>query len=438
MEKEENWLKCLPFKPRQGKKVFVIFAAINILIIWLYLYKSSNISYFYYQSSKPVIAKTVPLPIYNVSVYHIPLLQSKDMAPFYAEVTKKAWCFLYGIDLIDSQKRKKCICLDNWFGLDCGIPSAVWKSDFLQEGKNANIEIRRREKPRRIISSFVVDDYQDILDINVYNSFSVIDLYLTIEQSNQKLSVLNRFENGQFAEWQSKIIPFQVNVSNKLEVEDTVLMLKSLWDIGWKRLSDFRPDDIFIFQRASSIITKDVLLFLKLYDGFPEPFFFELRPLLFKFSMRMKSNSTDAKLVPFRPLGCTFQFLSSMCNFEVSKLFSNNCHSQDAKSFEKNNWPLKMWTVGSIDAPSGWHCNVCCKDSCIKARQTELKSFNMPVLKLEANSSTVERFLDKLHSFDSGGLSFEKVVKSDPFYAPNVVLNNEKKYSYLVEIDEKF
>ncbi|GFS35848.1 beta-1,4-mannosyl-glycoprotein 4-beta-N-acetylglucosaminyltransferase [Nephila pilipes] len=437
MEKEDKCSGCLPFAPRIKKKVLFVLVLLAI-VSWFVFYDSCYLSHFNV-SSKLNKVKPIYAPIYNVPFFRIPLLSDKDMTIFYIEIISNVWCLKLGTDLIKSKVKGKCVCVNSWFGLDCGIPAAVWKSSFLQEGKNTGVEIRRRKKPRRIIVFFAVDDHSDLLDINIQSAFLAVDLFLTIEEKNHYPSILNLVKEGYLAEYQSKIIPVQLNKSFVTEKEDqwSVFMLSELWKVGWKRLSDFRPDDIFLFSHVSSIISKDVLLFLKLYDGFPEPFIFELRPLLFKFWRQMKSNSSNSKFVPFIPIGCTFQYMVSMCDYEIVNFFSNSCVNdlQHIKVFEKNFWSLKNWSIGNTYIPSGWQCNLCCQNECIKRnidRYRKNGSTSLPLRYILGNASVIEHFIERNDFYNNKDLFFEIIPPSDMFFAPEIVLNNEQ-YLHLID-----
>lgn len=432
-------MKCVPFIPRQGKKILFILVTINVVVIW-FIYKKSNYISYFSPNTLHVTTNSVYSPLYNVPVFHIPLLYTKDLAPYYTEVNTNIWCLHQGIDLKESKRNKKCVCLSNWFGLDCGIPSAVWKSEFMQEGKNAGVEIRRRDKPRRIILSIVFEDAFDMLDIYIRNTFSIVDVYLVAEEQNHTDSAYNMFKKGYLAKFQNKIMPVQLNktIVHNDEYQWMATMFEELWVLGWNKLSDFRPDDIFIFSHMYSLVSKDILLFLKLYDGYPEPFYFTLRPLLFKFTKLLRSSNANLTLVPFKPSGCTFQFISTMCEYSISKLFLGNCMKNKArkKFFEKKHWSLKEWTIGNEDFPSGWQCNFCCSAKCILKsikKQTWLQkiSASLSLNYQSVNVSVIENFL-RQNSIHGSDITYETIPKSDSYFAPDIMINC-KKYLYLLD-----
>lgn len=438
MESEDTCLKCDYIIPRKGKKIFFGLVLINVIIIWFIYKKSSYLSYFN-TNSIHVASISVNLPLYNVPIFHIPLLYAKDMAPHYAEVNSNTWCLKEGTNLIDSKRHKKCICRSQWFGLDCGIPSSVWKSQFMQEGRNAEVKILRRDKPRRIILSIIFEDTFDLLDISIQNLFPIVDVFLVAEERNQNESSFNKFKKGYLAKFQNKIMPIQLyrNIVYTNEYDRIASMLKELWNTGWNKLSDFRPDDIFVFSHVSSIIAKDILLFLKLYDGYPEPFYFTLKPVLFKFSKVLKSSNSNVTLVPFEPLGCTLQFISAMCDYSVSKFLEKKCMEVTSRKvlFEKQHWMLKEWVIGDANAPSGWQCNFCCSTNCIleiirKQRWLQNISASLSLNHQHLNVSVIENCIKNKNYFHNN-VSFETISKSDAYFCPKIMFDSDK-YDYLL------
>lgn len=435
LKKETEVICCKPVPNfvKPGKKFFCILILINIAVLW-FVYKNDLL--YFDAPSKHNAIKSVDISLYNMSIFNIPLTSRKEMNPFYIEIKSNLWCFIRGINLKESRKQKKCFCIDKWFGLDCGIPGIIWKY-VVQEGKNVGIEIVRREKPRRIILSIMVDKQHELLDIIIHEAFAVVDVFVIAEEKDT-LSLLTAFDKGFLSGFQSKILP--INVSYDAFSENTSEMHSKLWTLTKKRLGDFRPDDIILFSHVSSIISKDVLLFLKLYDGYTEPFFFELRPLLLNFYSEIKNdNTTKNKFIAFRPAGCTFQYISSLCKLNAMKFFTNSCSLdiQHKKMFEKNFWKLREWTIGDKHVPSGWHCNMCCKPDCVEdmikkkmASQNFSASFSVDIQK---NMSGAELILKNKKWFDGTDLNLHILPANDPFFAPTVVINNWYKYSFLIQ-----
>jgi len=66
---------------------------------------------------------------------------------------------------------------------------------------------------------------------------------------------------------------------------------------GLKRISGLRPDDLFVLLDADEIPTKEVLMFFKLYDGYPEPVRLGLRWSVFGFFWKRKKEKDEGSLL---------------------------------------------------------------------------------------------------------------------------------------------
>lgn len=62
---------------------------------------------------------------------------------------------------------------------------------------------------------------------------------------------------------------------------------------GLRRIKGIRPDDLFVLLDADEIPTKEVLMFLKLYDGYPEPVKLGLRWSVFGFFWKRKKVASN-------------------------------------------------------------------------------------------------------------------------------------------------
>ena len=67
--------------------------------------------------------------------------------------------------------------------------------------------------------------------------------------------------------------------------------------IGLKRIHNVKPDDLFVLLDADEIPTREVLMFLKLYDGYPEPVRLAMRWSVFGFYWKRKEEKSDRKTI---------------------------------------------------------------------------------------------------------------------------------------------
>lgn len=66
---------------------------------------------------------------------------------------------------------------------------------------------------------------------------------------------------------------------------------------GLNRIHGVRPDDLFVLLDADEIPTREVLMFLKLYDGYPEPVRLAMRWSVFGFYWKRKREKQIGTLL---------------------------------------------------------------------------------------------------------------------------------------------
>jgi beta-1,4-mannosyl-glycoprotein beta-1,4-N-acetylglucosaminyltransferase len=66
---------------------------------------------------------------------------------------------------------------------------------------------------------------------------------------------------------------------------------------GLNRIHGVRSDDLFVLLDADEIPTREVLMFLKLYDGYPEPVRLAMRWSVFGFFWKRKRDKQTGSLL---------------------------------------------------------------------------------------------------------------------------------------------
>ncbi|XP_050037187.2 beta-1,4-mannosyl-glycoprotein 4-beta-N-acetylglucosaminyltransferase-like isoform X2 [Dermacentor andersoni] len=266
-------------------------------------------------------------------------------------------CFSEGT--IPGMKNSSCICKKGWNGIDCSIPDAVWLTQVFKIWYSKGI-IRRRSRPRRIISGLVFNHELDLLEIRVKELGDAVDHYLVVESTytysglEKPLHLRSNLSAGFLREHAHKIVPISVDFynydgGNPWGPENYVRT--SIWYEGHRRLKNIRDDDLFFISDADEIPSRDVVLFLKHHDGYGEPILLSLRWFVYGFFWE---NS-----VPVNVSGvCTVSFLRQVYENDSLRLRS-------MKTFTKNNMSntgtfSEMWTIqGTSPHYSGWHCSWC-------------------------------------------------------------------------------
>ena len=201
-------------------------------------------------------------------------------------------CYISGTDLEESERRKKCICVKRYFGVNCGIPDSAWYS-FYRNNKTARLKLKPRKTARRLIHGLQVNHEFEMLEARVKMLEDVVDVYLLLESnytaygSGKELLFLDKFRAGWLAEYQDKIqyvfLSFFHEAAKKNGwFADSYLRL-FLGQEGMKMVENVRDDDVFLLLDADELPTPESLIFLKVFDGWTEPVKFGFRWNVFGF-----------------------------------------------------------------------------------------------------------------------------------------------------------
>lgn len=115
------------------------------------------------------------------------------------------------------------------------------------------------------------------------------------------LYLLEKLNSGFMASFHQRIVHVQLNKFPERGRHDgwfIDMYLRTYMGLsGLKRISGLRPDDLFVLLDADEIPTKEVLMFFKLYDGYPEPVRLGLRWSVFGFFWKRKKEKDEGSLL---------------------------------------------------------------------------------------------------------------------------------------------
>ena len=187
-------------------------------------------------------------------------------------------CFIPGTDW-DSTTKDKCLCKQDFYGKDCGIPDSVWFGHFKDHPEERKALVRR-PKLRRLIHSVPVNHEFDFFETRIATLSDVTDVFV-IQESNftafgtsKNLFFLQKLKQGWLPDdVNSKILYiflsfFSRNISGW---EADRFIRKHLSVEALKMIQGVRDDDLFLLLDSDEIPLPEPLLFLKIYDGFGEP-----------------------------------------------------------------------------------------------------------------------------------------------------------------------
>ena len=91
-------------------------------------------------------------------------------------------CFTKGTDFTktDTETSTDCKCLPDYYGIDCGIPDAVWHGHYKS---NSRKKLKRRSKSRRLIHALPVNHEFDFFETRIKMLENVVDVFV-IQESN--------------------------------------------------------------------------------------------------------------------------------------------------------------------------------------------------------------------------------------------------------------
>ena len=166
---------------------------------------------------------------------------------------------------------------------------------------------------------------------------------------------------------------------------------------GLRRIHNIKPDDLFVLLDADEIPTREVLMFLKLYDGYPEPIRLAMRWSVFGFYWKRKQekpqsdsllnwvlkvvsgsggNALNKEQLNYEEELLEVTAVSTMVwrvclnnTFLIRKDMSTYEQFQDRLSrYRAEGHRVNPWTAGTREHYAGHHCSWCYRPDGIKTK----------------------------------------------------------------------
>ena len=229
-----------------------------------------------------------------------------------------------------------------------------------------------------------------------------------------------------------------------------------------RRLTDLRPDDIFVYSEPEELIRPEILRFLKLYDGYTEPITFQFRRSVFGYfwtadeenfgphHMLLQDNTkkpSAASLALFRDF---YHYDASFHGFiddnKTQQLKDIKRHDEiKTKQFELAKEDFESRTdiqvrLFNIADDAGWKCLWCHKPEGIRNKLLNIppKYLDMVSLMIQENSELehIRGFIKYGVYFDKafmrGGKGTELTRVQDIEFAPTYIQEDFNRFSYLL------
>ncbi|XP_066953820.1 beta-1,4-mannosyl-glycoprotein 4-beta-N-acetylglucosaminyltransferase-like [Macrobrachium rosenbergii] len=392
---------------------------------------------------------------YNINRTYEFVLKN-DEKTYFTEIDGKE-CFIRGTDIEETivSKGKTCSCLQYYYGDDCGIPEAVW---FGQSSKlTGEVKLTRRKLPRRVINGLPVNHEFAMFEARMHELYDVVDAFLIVESNYtshgdpKELAFLKKFQSGYLAQFQEKIhyikLLFFSNESRSNGWRADSYLRFYMGSKGLKQMKGLRDDDLFILSDADELPTREVVTFLKLYDGFPEPVGFGLRWNVFGFFWQVPADLTFMNWLSGTKMKLLVVYSAATIGM-VQRVLLNNVfyirkervweHPQLADSlkyYRKAGHLVRDWVVGSVDHYAGWHCSWCFSPTGIVQKMDSAQANDTPRWGDYPEKKNITYVMSRIWKgrwFDNQASYLPVKDTQERFYAPSYFLEHPESYRSLL------
>ncbi|XP_054600730.1 beta-1,4-mannosyl-glycoprotein 4-beta-N-acetylglucosaminyltransferase isoform X1 [Nothobranchius furzeri] len=330
----------------------------------------------------------------------------------------------------------KCVCRPGWHGPYCGVPTMVYHSNLPTKER-----LTPRENPRRVINAINVNHEFDLLHVRFHELAQAVDLFLVCESNftaygeKRPLSFLRLLLNGTYDYIRHKILyvfldHFPEGGRQDGWIADDYLRT-FLTRNGMSRVIGGRVDDVFIINDADEIPAREGLIFLKLFDGWTEPFAVHMRKSLYGFFWKQFGSLEVIS-------GCTLGMLHDVYDNDGIKLRRREYYTMPGfRKYENNTGHiLVQWSVGSPFHFAGWHCSWCFTPEGIYFKLVSAQNGDFPRWGDYEDKRDLNYIRDLIRTggwFDGSVQEYPPVDPKEHMYAPKYMLEHYDRYHYLLE-----
>jgi len=291
---------------------------------------------------------------------------------------------------------------------------------------------------RRLINAVLLNHEYDIFETRVTSLVNVTDAFLLQESKYttfgevKELNFRKRFQKGWLSDFHDKFAcVYLSNFTDQQRVSgwsSDIYIREHLGIEGMKLLVGTMDDDLFLLNDADELPSQEPLLFLKLYDGYTEPIAWNYRWNVYRFYWTMNKPTRVIAM-------CTVGMLRDVYKNDASTLRGNRLTSLNA--VHKTGRRIQQWEVGSRNHLAGYHCSWCYDSEGIRVKLISAQADDKPRwgdYPEKTEISYIERLIETGSWFDGSRLPMKFTnVTSDDFDAPKYMMDNYKKFKYLME-----
>lgn len=356
-------------------------------------------------------------------------LTDKPVSDYYL-VYNKDLCLKEGT-VKEKSSDNKCVCRVGWQGRRCGVPEIMHRTAWMKNTElTKNLQLMRRVRRVFLVAPFSYEF--DIFETNVFELNGIVDVFIigeindTHPNTTSSLPLLKKLKSGWLKDYQDKMI--YVPIYKKDMKNSSVI--QNLVHTGLRLVTDIRPDDLIIMTTGEEILSRAVVLFLKIFRGYPLPVKCRFDHYLYGFYWQLKDNGNST--FPTAPQVCavSFQFLANAFEYKVSRLQAGSILEEDLNFFTQNEQPVVEWTIPE----SGWRCHLCLSVQAVYHKFCEYPE-NLQPKWLTNSSSSMLPFIQRLVKFgqDENLDPVGKVRLSKKEDVPQHIWNHRERFVHLLE-----
>ncbi|XP_068177115.1 beta-1,4-mannosyl-glycoprotein 4-beta-N-acetylglucosaminyltransferase isoform X2 [Antennarius striatus] len=330
----------------------------------------------------------------------------------------------------------KCVCRPGWHGPYCGVPTMVYHSNLPTKER-----LTPRETPRRVINAINVNHEFDLLHVRFHELAQAVDLFLVCESNftaygeKRPLTFLRLLLNGTYDYIRHKILyvfldHFPDGGRQDGWIADDYLRT-FLTHNGMSRVVGGRSDDVFVINDADEIPAREGLVFLKLFDGWTEPFAIHMRKSLYGFFWKQFGSLEVIS-------GCTLGMLRAVYDGDGIKLRRREYYTMSGfRKYENDTGHiLVQWSIGSPFHFAGWHCSWCFTPEGIYFKLVSAQNGDFPRWGDYEDKRDLNYIRDLIKTggwFDGSLQEYPLADPKEHMYAPKYMLEHFDRYRYLLE-----
>uniref|UniRef100_A0A9J8DKZ3 Beta-1,4-mannosyl-glycoprotein 4-beta-N-acetylglucosaminyltransferase b n=1 Tax=Cyprinus carpio carpio TaxID=630221 RepID=A0A9J8DKZ3_CYPCA len=330
----------------------------------------------------------------------------------------------------------KCICRPGWHGPYCGVPTMVYHSNLPTKER-----LTPRETPRHVINAINVNHEFDLLHVRFRELIRAVDLFLVCESNftaygeRRPLRFLHLLLNGTYDYVRHKILyvfldHFPEGGRQDGWIADDYLRTFLTRD-GMSRIAGSRSDDVFLINDADEIPAQEGVIFLKLFDGWTEPFAIHMRKSLYGFFWKQLGSLEVVS-------GCTVGMLRAVYDNDGIRLRRREYYTMPGfRKYENDTGHiLVQWSIGSPFHFAGWHCSWCFTPEGIHFKLISAQNGDFPRWGDYEDKRDLNYIKDLIRTGGWFDGSVQEYPPSDPkehMYAPKYMLDKYDHYRYLLE-----